>query len=84
MMSESGDHLFNEKNIYKIIIAIIILALGYMFNMILDTRHLLYLSNQAQEQNVRQWQRLKMQGLDLKGAMKDIEWLKKGVRVVHE
>jgi len=80
----SGEGLFSEKNIYKIVIAIIILALGYMFNMILDTRHLLYLSGEAQEQNVRQWQKISKQGLRLREVVTDVEWLKKGVRVEYE
>jgi len=80
----ASEGLFSEKNIYKIVIAIIILALGYMFNMILDTRHLLYLSGEAQEQNVRQWQKLSVQGLRLREVITDVEWLKKGVRVEYE
>ena len=71
------SELFNTTNIYKIIIALIVLAMGYMFNMILDTKHSLYLSNQAQDQNKRQWQYISGLRIDMKGVKTDIEWLKK-------
>jgi len=70
------SELFSQANVYKILIAIIILALGYMFNMILDTRHSLYLSNKAQEANARQWKRIGEAESNIEGLDHDIEWLK--------
>ena len=63
------QELFSQQNIYKAIMAGLVLAMGYMFNMIIDNKHMMIVSDQAQQANKKQWRRIS-------GAEREISYIK--------
>ncbi len=73
-----------KDNIVKIIIALIVMAMGYLFTAMSSMQRTIFMSQEhgkkmdrSQEQNVRQWLKIIKNSKDVAVNQNDIKWLKK-------
>lgn len=68
--------LFSAQNINRMIITGILVAMGYMFNMIVDIKHTQIIADKGQQQNIRQWKRISRTELETARNNEAIWWIK--------
>lgn len=68
--------LFNSRNINRMITTGMLVAMGYMFNMIVDIKHTQIIADKGQQQNVRQWKRIAQTELETSKNREAIWWIK--------
>ncbi len=69
-------NLFSSENINKMILTAMLVAMGYMFNMIVDVKHTQIVADKGQQQNIRQWQRIGQGELKTARNEEAIWWIK--------
>ncbi len=66
----------NKENITRVVVALMIAAIGYLFNMIYDVRHAVHITQENQAQIKRQWPRISTCEKDIAVNKNNIDWLK--------
>jgi len=71
------SEFLTKENVNKVVIALMLGAIGYIFNMIFDLKHTVVIVEEQQEKIKRQWQGISENKIVGAINRNDIEWLKK-------